>query len=111
MVTSRLVLSVAGVFAGLGSALAGPCTERIHQLEIAVTQQFEGGGPAVTGSTQPQTSGATAGQSGTTAASAQEQSRAMNLLTEAKRLDQQGNEAACMQTVSQVESMTRTQAK
>ena len=86
-----------------GPALAGPCTDRIVQIEKAVTARFEGSGPALTGSvqssttspgTQPAGSASSAAPDGTTSRSlqSQDESQAINRLHQAKVLDKAGQE-------------------
>jgi hypothetical protein len=58
---SHLVLTL-GVFSAFSSqVLAGPCTERIAEIEKSVTMNFEGAAPTATGAVQGNASGATAG--------------------------------------------------
>ena len=110
MIKTGLWLSVVGVFLAGQPALAGPCTERVAQLEKAVSAKFEGAGPALAGSVQGSSapvagagggSGQTAGQS----LQSGDENKAMNLLNQAKKLDKDGKEGECMQIVSQVETM------
>ncbi len=87
-----------------GGALAGPCTQRIAELEKAVTAQHEGAGPALSpsasGSTPQSSSGQTAGVNVT--ADSQRANQAMQMLQQAKQLDQQGKEDECMRLTAQV---------
>jgi hypothetical protein len=84
--------------------LAGPCTQRIADLEKSLTAQQEGGGPALA---QPKVTGSV-GSSGSTAtdptAQNRGESRALEMLQQAKQLDQQGKEAECMDAISKVGS-------
>lgn len=82
---------------------AGPCTQRIAELEKSVTAKQEGAGPAL--SNAPHITGSTGQPSGgsVTAQTARE-NEAMGLLHQAKELDQQGKEE-CMQIVKRVEGM------
>jgi hypothetical protein len=96
-------------------ALAGPCTQRIAELEKAVTAKQEGAGPAMsvpatTGSTGQPTA-PTQNQPATSTAQTQGANRAMQMLQEAKQLDQQGKEADCMQLTTQVSGMVPDQPK
>ena len=88
-----------------GPVLAGPCTQRIADLEKAVTATQEGAGPALS---TPATTGSTAqpsasaqNQPASSPAQTQNANRAMQMLQEAKQLDQQGKEAECMQLTTQ----------
>ena len=87
-----------------GSALAGPCTDRVAELGKSVTASYEGAGPALTADAT--TTGST-GQSAAppTKAVPERENEAMRLLQQAKELDQQGKEDECMQVVKRVEPM------
>ena len=87
------------------SAFAGPCTQRIADLEKAATARHEGAGPTLSGSA---TTTGSAGQpsSGTSVkAEATTENQAMQLLQQAKELDRQRKETECMQIVTRVESL------
>ncbi len=96
-------------------AAAGPCTQRIADLEKSVTAMQEGSGPALT---TPTTTGSTA-QPATSAhnnpaTSSSQMSGAnnvMQMLQQAKQLDQQGKEAECMQILTQVSTMVPQHTK
>ena len=98
-----------------GPVLAGPCTQRIADLEKAVSAKQEGSGPALstpstTGSTaQPNAS--TQNQPATTPSQTAGANQAMQMLQQAKQLDQQGKEGECMQIATQVSSMVPEQPK
>ncbi len=96
-------------------ALAGPCTQRIADLEKAVTAKQEGAGPALS---TPTTTGSTAqpsasaqNQPATSASQTQEANRLMQMLQEAKQLDQSGREADCMAAATRISSMVPEQPK
>ena len=96
-------------------AIAGPCTQRIADLEKAVSAKQEGSGPALS---TPATTGTTAqptasaqNQPATSPSQTAGANRAMQMLQEAKQLDQQGKEAECMQITTQVSSMVPDQPK
>ncbi len=99
----------------ISPAVAGPCTQRIADLEKSVTATQEGSGPALT---TPSTTGSTS-QPATSAhnnpATSPSQmsgaNQAMQMLQQAKQLDQQGKEAECMQVITQVSSMVPQRVK
>jgi hypothetical protein len=113
----RIVLSSALLLLVTPPALAGPCTQRIAELEksMAANQAGPGSAPAspdTTGSTHPGTSSAAAPQLGrNVAAQNQGSSEAMQLLQQAKQLDEQGKEQECMQHVTRVSGMVPAQTK
>jgi hypothetical protein len=86
-------------------AVAGPCTQRIADLGKAITAKHEGAGPALANT--PATTGSTGQTSSGTAVKAEATSdnQAMQLLQQAKELDQQGKEDECMQMVKRIEGM------
>ncbi len=86
-------------------ALAGPCTQQIADLGKAITAKHEGAGPALANG--PATTGSTEQSPSGTAVKAQAttDNQAMQLLQQAKELDQQGKEGECMQLVKRVEGM------
>jgi hypothetical protein len=98
-----LLIGSALLFAFGTPVMAGPCTQRIADLEKNLTAQQEGGGSALA---QPKTTGSTS-SSGSTAtnptAQNQGDSRALDMLQQAKQLDQQGKEAECMDAVSKLQ--------
>ncbi len=86
------------------SAFAGPCTQRIADLEKATTARHEGAGPTLSGSAT--TGSAGQASSGTAVkAEATTENQAMQLLQQAKELDRQGKETECMQMVTRVGSL------
>jgi hypothetical protein len=96
-------------------AVAGPCSQRIADLEKSVTATQEGSGPALT---TPSTTGstsqpATSAQNNPATSPSQTSgaNQAMQMLQQAKQLDQQGKEAECMQVTTQVSSMVPQHAK
>ena len=113
----RIVLSSALLLLVTSSAFAGPCTQRIAALEksMAVSQQGSASAPAspdTTGSTHPGTSSAAAPQLGrNVAAQGQGTSEAMQLLQQAKQLDQQGKEDECMQHVTRIGGVVPPQTR
>ena len=123
MTRTGLWLSVASICLASHPAVAGPCTDRVAQLEKAVTANFEGAGPALAGAVQsssasgtgqPGTGGQAVGPAGggagaTAGRSLQsgDENKAMNLLNQAKILDKDGKESECMRIVSQVETMVQ----
>jgi len=96
-------------------AVAGPCTQRIADLEKSVTATQEGSGPALT---TPSTTGSTSqpatpaqNNPSTSPTQTSGANQAMQMLQQAKQLDQQGKEAECMQMTTQVSSMVPHHAK
>ena len=91
--------------------LAGPCTQRIAELEKTISAKQEGAGPALSVPTTTSSTTATSSSqkveqpSGTGAVQTQSLSDAMNMLQQAKQLDQEGKEAECMQTATRVGTM------
>jgi hypothetical protein len=105
----RIVLSSVIGLSLVGPVLAGPCTQRLADLEKSITAKQEGGGPALGNSTP-------AGSSGPAASSSQEppkvaaaqspaDNNAMQMLQQAKELDRQGKEAECMQMATKIGGM------
>ena len=99
----------------IGPAGAGPCTQQIADLEKSLTATQEGSGPALT---TPSTTGSasqssTSTQNNPTTSSSQTSgaNQAMQMLQQAKQLDQQGKEAECMQMTTQVSSMVPQHTK
>ena len=87
--------------------LAGPCTQRIADLGKAITAKHEGAGPTLSNNAT------TTGSTGQTAVKAEATSdnQAMQLLQQAKELDQQRKEDECMQIVKRVEGMAPSGTK
>ncbi len=102
---STIVLTLAS------PALAGECTQRIMDLGKSITAKHEGAGPALangaaaTGSTGQSSSGTAV------KAEATSDNQAMQLLQQAKELDQQGKEGECMQVVKRIEGMVPSTMK
>jgi hypothetical protein len=113
---SRLAISSAFILALATPAFAGPCTQRLAELEKSLTAHQEGAGPALS---QPSATGsvgeASPGQgptSGTNVtAQSQQPNQALRMVQEAKQLDQQGKEADCMAMVPRIESMVPAHTK
>jgi hypothetical protein len=109
MVT-RIVLGTAFALVLVSPGFAGPCTQRLADLEKSVTAKQEGGGPALsapstTGSTV-QTPSSAQGQGVDITAQSRDSNQAMQMIQQAKQLDQQGKEAECMDMVGKINSMT-----
>ncbi len=102
---ARYLLGSTMVLILASPALAGPCTQRITDLGKAITAKHEGAGPALANT--PATTGSTGQTSSGTAVKAEATSdnQAMQLLQQAKELDQQGKEDECMQMVKRIEGM------
>ena len=75
---------------------AGPCMDRIAEIERSITAKHEGTGPALSG---PTTTGAAVPSS---SAVDQGSTQAMQMLQQAKELDRQGKEQDCMQIVTSI---------
>ena len=103
----RCLLVPAFVLVSASPVLAGPCSERLAELEKSITAQQEGGGPALE---PPAATGSTTSVPAATPQT-QKANQALQMLHEAKQLDQQGKEAECMQRVSQIEGMIPAKAK
>jgi hypothetical protein len=93
----HIVLGSALVFILTGPVLAGPCTQRITELEKSITAPQEGAGPAMSTPT-------------TTAAPAQPNQN-MQMVQQAKELDKQGKEAECMNMVNKISSTAPSATK
>ena len=107
MVT-RIVLGTALALVFASPGFAGPCTQRLADLEKSITAKQEGSGPALaapstTGSTT--TSSAAEGQGADVTAQSRGANQAMQMIQQAKQLDQQGKEAECMDMVGKINSM------
>jgi len=99
----KILLGTALVLVLSSPSLAGPCTERLAALEKSFLAKQEGGGPAVdptatTGTTTP-------GQGVNVTARSQGDNQAMQMIQQAKQLDQQGKEAECMDMAAKVGAM------
>lgn len=101
----RIVLSSVIGLGLLGPALAGPCTQRLAELEKSVTARQEGAGPALA-DPAPAGSRSSSDQAhqppAPVAAQAAGGNNAMRMIQEAKELDRQGKEAECMALVTKI---------
>ncbi|MGF9756103.1 hypothetical protein AAII07_12925 [Microvirga sp. 0TCS3.31] len=106
---SRTILGATLALVLVGPVLAGPCTQRLADLEKSISAQQEGAGPALdasatTGSTA-QGSPSASGQGVNVTAQSQGRNQAMQMIQQAKQLDQQGKEAECMDMAGKVQAM------
>jgi hypothetical protein len=106
---SRIVLGTTLALTFAGPVFAGPCTQRLADLEKSITAKQEGGGPALN---TPATTGSTAqgassaqGQGANVTAQSQGANQAMQMIQQAKQLDQQGKESECMDMATKISSM------
>ncbi|HSH78735.1 MAG TPA: hypothetical protein VLA19_09420 [Herpetosiphonaceae bacterium] len=88
-----------------GPALAGPCTQQITDLGKAITAKHEGAGPALANAPAPTGSAGQSSSSTAVKAEATGDNQAMQLLQQAKELDQQGKEDECMQVLKSIQGM------
>jgi len=100
----RLVLGASLILAATPT-LAGPCTDRIAELEKSVVAKHEGAGPALNA---PSTTGST---QQTTPATNKADTEAMQLLQQAKQLDQQGKESECMAMTTKISAIAPAPTK
>jgi hypothetical protein len=105
---SRIILGATLALLTVSPGLAGPCTQRLAELEKSITARQEGGGPSLdaptTGSTaQSPSSGQ--GQGVNVTAQSQGHNQAMQMIQQAKQLDQQGKEAECMDMAGRISAM------
>src|SRR5215203_24816 len=106
---TRLILIAATLWLPTAAA-AGPCSDRIADLEKSITAKQEGSGPSLSPSAS--TTGTASGPApANVAAESRSANAAMQDLQRAKRLDSEGKEAECMQLATQVGSALPTQAK
>jgi hypothetical protein len=100
----RTILGSALVLVLASPALAGPCSQRLAELEKAITARQEGAGPVLA---DPNATGSTTQPSSGTNVTAQaaDANRSMQMIQEAKQLDQQGKEAECMEKANQVSAI------
>ena len=110
------VIIIAAALSVPTAAFAGLCTARIAELEKSITAKQEGSGPSLAPSASTTGSTATAsGSSGAPAANVTAESRSANAamanLQQAKRLDQEGKEAECMQLLTQAGTAAPEQPK
>jgi hypothetical protein len=87
-------------------AFAGPCTEKVAELEKSILAKHEGAGPALSA---PSTTGST--QQASAPAESKPDNEAMALLQQAKQLDQQGKESECMAIATRVGAIAPAQTK
>jgi hypothetical protein len=104
---SKIILGTAFALVLATPGFAGPCTQRLADLEKSVTARQEGAGPALdapatTGSSTPS---AAPGQGANVTAQSQGHSRTIEMIQQAKQLDQQGKEAECMDMANQINAM------
>ncbi len=97
-------------------ALAGPCTQRIVELEQAITATQEGAGPALaspsaTGSTAQPSPSPVQNQPATSGTQMAGANQMMNVLQEAKQLDQQGRQAECMTVANRLSALLQQQPR
>src|SRR3954447_22732946 len=84
VITAAFILCAAPV-------LAGPCTQRIAEVEKSLTARQEGSGPTLSA---PATTGSTTAASTTNpTAQNRDATKGLEALQQAKQLDQQGKEA------------------
>ncbi len=106
---SRMILGATLAFALVGPGYAGPCTQRLADLEKSITAKQEGAGPAVeapaTTGTTTQGAPASQGQGANVTAQSQGRNQAMQMIQQAKQLDQQGKEAECMDMATKIGAM------
>ncbi|MDF2688528.1 MAG: hypothetical protein K0Q80_1493 [Microvirga sp.] len=102
---NSIILGTALVLLLAGSATAGPCTQRLADLEKSISTKQEGAGPALDPSTTTGSTGSTAGQGVNVTAQSQGHNDAMRMIQDAKQLDQQGKEAECMDMAARISAM------
>lgn len=106
---SRIILSTTLAVILVSPGFAGPCTQRLADLEKSISARQEGAGPALdapatTGSAvQGSTPGQ--GQSGNVTAQSQGYNQAMQMIQQAKQLDRQGRESECMDMAGKIGAM------
>lgn len=99
----KILLGTVFALALSSPVIAGPCTERLAALEKSYLAKQEGAGPTVdapsaTGSTSP-------GQGVNVTARSQGDNQALQMIQQAKQLDQQGKEAECMDMATRIGAM------
>jgi hypothetical protein len=99
----KMILGTAFALILATPGFAGPCTQRLADLEKSITAKQEGAGPALDPSAT--TGSSTPGQGVNVTAQSQGQTRAMEMIQQAKQLDQQGKEAECMNMANQIGAM------
>jgi hypothetical protein len=83
---------------------AGPCTDKIAEVEKSITAKHEGAGPTLSGPT-------TTGSGGPVPATDHGATQAMQMLQQAKEMDRQGKEQDCMQIVTSITATVPTGTK
>lgn len=106
---SRIILGTTLALVSGTPGLAGPCTQRLAELEKSISARQEGAGPALeapttTGSAAQGTSSAS-GQGVNVTAQSQGHNQAMQMIQQAKQLDQQGKEAECMDMAGKAQAL------
>jgi hypothetical protein len=106
---SRIILGTTLAFVSVSPGWAGPCTQRLAELEKSISARQEGAGPALdapttTGSATPSSSSAS-GQGVNVTAQSLGHNQAMQMIQQAKQLDQQGKEAECMDMAGKAQAM------
>lgn len=106
---SKIILGAALAAVFVSPGIAGPCTQRLADLEKSISAKQEGAGPALDPSAATGSTGSTttpsAGQGVNVTAQAQGNSGAMQMIQQAKQLDQQGKEAECMDMATKIGAM------
>jgi hypothetical protein len=99
----RIILGTAFAVILVSPGFAGPCTQRLTDLEKSISARQEGAGPALDA---PATTGSAVqgltpgqGQGANITGQSQGHNQAMQMIQQAKQLDQQGKEAECMEAV------------
>ena len=106
---SRIILGTTLALIVVSPGLAGPCTQRLAELEQSISARHEGAGPvldapATTGSAAQGTPSGS-GQGANVTAQSQGHNQAMQMIQQAKQLDQQGKEAECMDMAGKAQAM------
>jgi hypothetical protein len=107
---SRIILGTTLALVFVGPGFAGPCTQRIADLEKSISARQEGAGPALdapaTTGSAVQGSPVAPAQGANVTAQSQGHNQAMQMIQQAKQLDQQGKEAECMDMTARIGAMT-----
>jgi cytolysin (calcineurin-like family phosphatase) len=105
----RVTLGTAFAVILVSPGFAGPCTQRLADLEKSISARQEGAGPALDA---PTTTGSAAqgstpsqGQGVNVTGQSQGHNQAMQMIQQAKQLDQQGKEAECMDMAGKIGAM------
>jgi hypothetical protein len=94
--SNRIALSALFALGFIGPALAGPCSERIADVERSI------GAATTEGSPKPAVTDSSSGTPVNVTAESKNMSEGMNMLNQAKDLDKQGKEKECMDIVAKV---------